>query len=257
MKLSIITINYNNLEGLKKTFNSVFSQTNRDFEYIVIDGGSNDGSKALIEENASKISYWISESDKGVFNAMNKGTAKIKGEYCIYMNSGDCFTSTDSIEMVVPFLNEPNDIIYGDLNFITPTGREVKKYDGNIDFWYFTYDTLPHQASFIKSEFLTKLMPEVYKEKYKLCSDWKFFMDAVCKSNARLKYLNFVVADYDYTGISSQDNNRPILKQEKMEVLTTEYKAFYFEYLRLYEKLDILRSRPIKLYLKIRALFKR
>ena len=90
MKLSVITINYNNAEGLAKTMDSVFRQRFSDFEYIVIDGGSTDGSKDLIVNNQDKIAYWCSEKDSGIYNAMNKGIREASGEYLLFLNSGDC-----------------------------------------------------------------------------------------------------------------------------------------------------------------------
>ena len=88
LKLSVITINYNNASGLKKTLKSVVTQKNIDFEYLVIDGGSKDESLALIHENENHINYWVSESDSGIYNAMNKGIKKAQGEYCLFLNSG-------------------------------------------------------------------------------------------------------------------------------------------------------------------------
>ncbi|MDR2910496.1 MAG: glycosyltransferase [Bacteroidales bacterium] len=89
MKLSIITINLNNVAGLQKTIESVVKQTFTDYEYIVIDGGSTDGSADIIKQHANKITYWVSEPDKGIYNAMNKGIRVAKGEYCLFLNSGD------------------------------------------------------------------------------------------------------------------------------------------------------------------------
>jgi glycosyltransferase involved in cell wall biosynthesis len=89
MKLSVITINYNNAIGLRKTIESVVNQTFRDYEYIIIDGGSTDGSVDVIKEYADKIDYWVSEPDKGIYNAMNKGVAAAHGEYTNFLNSGD------------------------------------------------------------------------------------------------------------------------------------------------------------------------
>lgn len=85
MKLSVITINYNNAEGLAKTMDSVFRQRFSDFEYIVIDGGSTDGSKDLIVNNQDKIAYWCSEKDSGIYNAMNKGIREASGEYLLFI----------------------------------------------------------------------------------------------------------------------------------------------------------------------------
>jgi len=84
MKLSIITVNLNNAAGLQKTIESVITQTFTDYEYIIIDGGSTDGSVDVIKQHADKITYWVSEPDKGIYNAMNKGILQAKGEYCLF-----------------------------------------------------------------------------------------------------------------------------------------------------------------------------
>ena len=81
MKYSIITINYNNCDGLRKTIESVISQSYKDYEFIIIDGGSTDGSRDVIEQHSRSIDYWVSEPDKGVYNAMNKGIRQAKGDY--------------------------------------------------------------------------------------------------------------------------------------------------------------------------------
>ena len=101
MKLSIITINYNNLAGLQRTIDSVVCQTWHDYEWIIIDGGSSDGSKELIEQYQEYITYWCSEPDKGIYNAMNKGIDHAHGDYLIFMNSGDAFASKKCIRKSV------------------------------------------------------------------------------------------------------------------------------------------------------------
>lgn len=100
MTLSIITVNLNNLEGLKRTYDSVVSQTFTDYEWLVIDGGSTDGSREFIEQHQDKFAYWCSEPDKGIFNAMNKGIVRAKGEYLNFMNSGDCFACEETVAEV-------------------------------------------------------------------------------------------------------------------------------------------------------------
>ena len=89
MKLSIITINYNDAKGLRKTFDSIKNQTCHEFEYIVVDGGSSDGSQSVIEEYEQYISKWVSEPDNGIYNAMNKGAKMSTGDYMLFLNSGD------------------------------------------------------------------------------------------------------------------------------------------------------------------------
>ena len=93
MKYSIITVNFNNKEGLLKTIESVIHQTFRDFEFIIIDGGSTDGSVDVLKEYSSQINYWVSEPDGGIYQGMNKGLRQAKGDYVNFMNSGDCFYS--------------------------------------------------------------------------------------------------------------------------------------------------------------------
>lgn len=112
MKLSIITVNLNNLEGLKKTYDSVVCQTFTDYEWLVIDGGSTDGSREFIEQHQDKFAYWCSEPDKGIFNAMNKGIVRAKGEYLNFMNSGDCFACEETVAEVFG-KNRTADILYG------------------------------------------------------------------------------------------------------------------------------------------------
>ncbi|MEP7170167.1 MAG: glycosyltransferase, partial [Bacteroidota bacterium] len=90
---SIITVNLNNAAGLKKTIESVVTQTFNDVEYIIIDGASTDGSKEVIKNYETKISYWVSEKDTGIYNAMNKAIKKAKAEYCLFLNSGDSLTN--------------------------------------------------------------------------------------------------------------------------------------------------------------------
>ena len=101
MKLSIITINLNNLEGLKKTYESIVCQTFTDYEWLVIDGGSTDGSREFIEQHQEKLAYWCSEPDSGIYNAMNKGIQEAKGEYINFKKSGDYLASKDALTRVV------------------------------------------------------------------------------------------------------------------------------------------------------------
>ena len=113
MKLSIITINYNNSIGLRKTIESVVSQTDNTFEYIIVDGGSSDGSVDIIKQYADKISQWVSERDGGIYNAMNKGVRMAHGEYIMFLNSGDILYDNNVIGHVLPKLKA--DICVGNL----------------------------------------------------------------------------------------------------------------------------------------------
>ena len=104
MKYSIITVNLNNACGLEDTIISVFNQTCHDYEFLIIDGGSTDNSRTIIEQYQNQINYWVSEPDNGIFNAMNKGIKASRGEYLIFMNSGDCFYNGKVLEDSLPYL---------------------------------------------------------------------------------------------------------------------------------------------------------
>ena len=254
--LSIITINYNNLDGLRSTLNSVFKQTYSDYEYIVIDGGSSDGSEEYLASQGNEITYWISEKDKGIYHAQNKGLSKAKGDYVLFLNSGDELEDSNTISSVIPFL-DGTEIIYGDL-LIVETSREwVKKYDQPISFGYFLGDTLPHQGSFIRRSVFDSVGR--FDETLRICSDWKFFLNAVCRFNCSVLYLDFVVTRYDFSGISSDPVNKKRMADEKDTVLRNDFPRFYKEYKELFDlrgKYPLLaNSRAVKFYFKIRNIF--
>lgn len=234
MKLSIITINRNNADGLRKTIESVVSQTFTDFEYIIIDGASTDDSVEVIKEYADRITYWVSEPDKGIFNAMNKACRKIdyKSNYSIFLNSGDMFSNEEILRIVCDNL-EDVDLLYGNLLIIEKSKEWEKKYNQTIDFEFFLKDTLPHQASFIRSKYLISNETKIYSEDYKFISDWKLFIDLICKKNITFKYLDLIISAYDYNGYSSLPENFNELMKEKTQLLEKEYGFYYFKYIEM------------------------
>ena len=116
-KISIITINYNDKYGLSRTIDSVLNQTYEDFEYIVIDGNSNDGSKEILKNHDLSIDYWVSEPDSGIYNAMNKGIRVAKGDYLLFLNSGDYLCDNDTIHNVAKEIDGGKDLYYGNAIF--------------------------------------------------------------------------------------------------------------------------------------------
>lgn len=212
-KLSVITINCNNWEGLKRTIESVVYQTNPDFEYIIIDGGSTDRSVAVIQENAAHIDYWVSEKDRGIYHAMNKGVAVANGEYCIFMNSGDIFYDKEVVARV--YDDElVADIVTGILCWEVLKFPQKRFPPLSIRFSTFYSDTLKHQASFIKTSLL-KAIP--YDETFKIVSDWKFFMQALIEKNSSYEAIGVIIARSDSVGISSNETMR---NQESQIVLS-------------------------------------
>ena len=201
MKLSILTINYNNCSGLQRTIESIINQSWKDFEWIVIDGGSNDGSKKLIEKYQNHISYWCSEPDNGVYNAMNKGLSHAHGEWINFMNSGDCFASTTILQEIFS-QDYDEEILYGYMMRKTIDGELHNKRNmhTNVKWYDFYFDTLPHQSSFIRY----KLFKEFgfYDESYRQLADWKWFANAIVWHQVPFRFIPKKISIYECGGIS-------------------------------------------------------
>lgn len=201
MKISIITINFNNRYGLKKTIESVVNQSSPCIEYIVIDGGSNDGSLDIIRQYQDIISYWVSEPDGGIYSAMNKGVDKATGDYLLFLNSGDILSQNTTIEDVQPELLSLEDIVFGLVKYVPSQFigyKDVTPPFTMIDFY--ENCPLPHPASFIKRDLFKKLK---YDESLKIVADWKFFMESVIFFKASCKKIDFIITEFEEGGISS------------------------------------------------------
>ena len=211
-KLSIITINLNNRDGLRRTAESVISQTFRDLEWIVIDGGSTDGSRELIEQYSDHITYWVSEPDHGIYNAMNKGIKVAKGEYLQFLNSGDYLREPSTLNKV--FSTSPiGDILYGDCAVKLPDDEMQEIHYGDT----FTFKTLidgsiNHQSTFIRRGILEN---NPYDETLKIVSDRKFFIQ---QALARKKFVHIplTIAVIDTNGISSTNDELLQLEDDRI-----------------------------------------
>lgn len=232
MKLSIITINYNNLSGLRKTVESVFAQTCHDFEYIIIDGASTDGSKEYLEtiwtnnvadeaNTAGKLQIAkyrlqiVSEPDTGIYNAMNKGIRVSHGDYLLMLNSGDYLVDSYVVEHILPEL-DGTDIIQGN-TICTKNGKTfINRGYGKSDINYIDVQKgyFLHQASFCR-----RILFEQYgyfDESYKIAGDTVFYIRCLGKGNATFKYVNQTIAYYEGGGVSD-GKNAYWIKQRALE----------------------------------------
>lgn len=204
MKLSIITINYNNLKGLKQTVASVNQQDYQDFEYLIIDGGSTDGALEFITEHSQDFAYWCSEKDKGIYNAMNKGIKNARGEYLIFLNSGDCLAHNHILQEIAHQLTN-EDIVYGDLICQLSDGSfQIETYPDRLDIGFFMKKSLPHPATFIRK---TKLEECPYDEELKIVSDWKFWVQQIVLKQTSYKHIAHPIAIFQPGGVSSNLEN--------------------------------------------------
>lgn len=200
MKISVITISYNAASCIEETIKSVINQRYNNFEYIMVDGKSSDDTVEIIQKYNSHISKWISEPDKGIYNAMNKAVRMANGEYCIFMNAGDMFCNPLVLKQVSPFLDDNVDYLVGN-EVAIKHGKIVdyvcapKKITTNL----FVKKSLSHQASFIRRDLLLQYP---YDETLKMVSDWKFCIQTLLLEHASYKALNIDVCVFNHEGIT-------------------------------------------------------
>lgn len=209
MKLSIITVNYNNCAGLVKTIESVKSQTFKDYEWIIIDGGSTDGSKEILDSNSALFSYYVSEPDEGIYNAMNKGISHAVGEYCQFLNSGDSFIDSQVLSHVFSD-NNLTDVNYGD-QWCSQNGVIIEKrtYPDEMNLTYIFRAPLGHQASFVKTDVVKS---HLYNEKYNISADRAFFLGMYI-DGCIFHHIKLPIVYFDTDGIGS--NSKTILERQK------------------------------------------
>lgn len=222
MKLSVITVNFNNQRGLEKTLQSIFDrQSFSDFEHIIIDGASTDGSLDIIQAYAPRLSYWVSEPDNGIYHAMNKGVRHATGDYVIFINSGDVLC--DDILREV-FENPPDaDIIYGNLFFKDDTNDSTTQWisppDDYISPAFFATTSLPHCGAFIRRDWQRD---HPYQESYRIIADRVFFHEA-CANGARFAKISPFIAQFNRGGISNRLASTPLRHQEEMRFIQEAY----------------------------------
>lgn len=228
MKLSIVTINFNNAEGLRRTLESVASQTYKRVEHIIVDGGSTDNSVDVIKEYVRQVEsgkwkeesvVWSSEKDKGIYDGMNKGIRKATGEYVQILNSGDFLAAPDVTERMMSALNDGKiGILYGNMIRDFGNGKQSKDiYSGAVKAkktepsareveWTmddFIKGTVNHDPTYIRADLYKKY--GLYDENLKIVSDWKWFVNAVVFGGEKLYYVPIDVTIFDTTGISEKN----------------------------------------------------
>lgn len=227
--ISIITVNYHNLSGLHKTVDSVFSQSFKDYEYLIIDGGSTDGSKEFIETKSNYINYWISEKDNGVYDAMNKGILHANGKYLLFLNSGDSFFNSDTLSKLFSYQFD-EDILYGDVvweKFDASGAQMYQHFPKKISFDYFTKNSLPHQSSLIKKKLFETV--GLYDENCRIAADWAFFILAIYKYNCSYLHIDIPVSICGRDGISCTPENQHQISLEREFILNKHFSSFITE----------------------------
>ncbi|RYG09505.1 MAG: glycosyltransferase [Chitinophagaceae bacterium] len=218
-KLSVITIVYNNVRDIERTINSIINQTFTSIEYIVIDGKSTDGTLEVIEKYKTRISKIVSEPDKGIYDAMNKGLALAKGDYVLFMNSGDEIYDDHTVEDV--FATAPGaDIYYGETEMFNDNwenlGRRRHEAPENFDWKSFRFGmNVSHQAIYIKRSIVVP-----YDLTYKYSSDIDWIIKAAKKSS-NIVNVHRYVAKYLVGGMSKKKHRESL--KERFQIFSKYY----------------------------------
>lgn len=223
MILSIITINWNNASGLEKTLASVLKQKEQDFEHIIVDGASTDGSVERIKSyNSQRPAVWVSERDNGIYNAMNKGVRMAQGQYIMILNSGDYLASPDVVGRMYDELRSCQfpPILFGNIIKVWPNGKTTVDHQlcGDISFLDFYRGTLNPDGTLVQRSLFEKY--GYFDENMRICSDWAWFMHVVGLVGMEAKHFDYNTIYFDMTGVSeSGGKNRQTIESERRQTL--------------------------------------
>lgn len=254
LRISIITVSYNAVKTIEQTISSVVNQSYRDIEYIIIDGGSTDGTVDIIKKYKDKIAYWISEPDGGIYDAMNKGIKVATGEYVYFLGADDTLIDISIIQAVVCDMSDnPSDIYsYG---VYCVNNKLMQKYVGNshakkhLD----VVDMVPHQGLFIKRDIALKIP---YDVNYRIAADYKFFLQCYRNKQISIRYKDYPVAFYAMDGVSS--NSVRELRVEHIKIfkeLGLVYSDEYATGIKLLMKTILRKAGILMAIRKMRNLF--
>ena len=215
MKISIITVCYNSEATIQDTIESVLAQTHSNIEYIIIDGASSDDTLSIINKYKDKVSKLVSEPDKGIYDAMNKGVQLATGDVVGILNSDDFFESEDVVEAIVKCFkqNPNNDLIFGDVVFVNPNKLDkiTRHYSAkHFKMWKLRFGWMPpHPATFIRKTAYQKT--GLYSLNYKIAADYEMFIRLLMVNHLKFSYLNKVLVRMRAGGVSTSGLKSSIL----------------------------------------------
>jgi glycosyltransferase involved in cell wall biosynthesis len=222
-KISVIVVVFNGVETLEKTIISVLRQTYNNVELLIIDGGSTDGTLDILKNNKSNNLFWVSEPDKGIYDAMNKGIQKALGDWIFFLGADDHFYNNQVLETIFSKSNyESMDLIYG--NVKSDSYRGI--YDGEFNFEKLLQKNISHQSIFYNKDIFRKI--GFYNLKYKTHADWDFNLRCYENKEVKIKYIDTIIAEFGKGGVSS-NYDLPFLKESllprKLSFLQSQKKA--------------------------------
>lgn len=244
-KVSIVTVNFNNADGLRKTLASVASQTCLDIEHIIVDADSTDGSVEIIRAYEKQLYLqegpvvkWSSEKDAGIYDGMNKGIAKTSGEYLLFLNSGDTLASNNVIEQIIKEQYKADFVIGSVGCYKEDNLQAIRKAPRNITLFSFYIEGICHQATLIKHSMFEQY--GFYDLHYRICADWAFFMKTIIINNCSVENTDIMFCHYDLNGISSTQQAKllsereHVLKELLPKRIAIDYQSVFPHYYEVY-----------------------
>lgn len=225
MKLSVITVCKNAVETIEQTFLSIYGQTYKNIEHIVIDGESSDGTINVINKYRSNISHFISEPDKGLYEAMNKGIKLATGDFIIFLNANDTFYNEKIIESVSEILNKNPDVkvLFGDVDFVShdKTSSKITSYENVKDIFYFVNENICHQCIFYHRSLFKEYGG--FSQDYKIFADWDFNINTIVEKKVKTIYAPLIISRFQFGGLSSDGWTYGKLYKEENNSLIKKY----------------------------------
>lgn len=218
---SIISICFNEENGIRRTCESVVSQDYRDYEWIVVDGGSTDGTLEILKEFSGSITRMISEPDEGIYDAMNKGIKMASGEYLVFLNGGDFFASDDVLTDVS--VAPQKELIYGDI-FFDEVGGTLAIYPDVMSEGYLLKKMAPHQATFFRHDLFHRFGN--YDRSYKIAADYELYVRLIEVGKVSYHYIARPLSVFDRSGISSGPAHRELRKRENHRVRKQYFRRY-------------------------------
>jgi len=217
-RLSIITVCRNEENNIRRTAESVVAQTCSDFEWIVKDGASTDGTMAVLSEYQSRMAHFVSVADGGVYDAMNQAVLLARGEWFLFLNGGDMLAGPDVVANILPLLGDRNnEVVSGSHLCVWPDGRSPlrKEHTGTLGIDHFYRRTINHQSAFIGRRVFERFGP--YDVSFRLLADYDFFARAVWGGTV-VRCIPSLVAKYDMTGMSATMKGSKIMRRERRRI---------------------------------------
>jgi len=232
-RYSIITVCLNAKEALAITLHSIEQQTFKNFEWIIIDGKSADGTIDIVQDHHC-VTHLVSESDKGIYDAMNKGVNLANGEYLLFLNAGDWLYCNNTLQNVDSRLD--NQLVVGDIAVVKDKKTYIKEYGKfGINKRYCYTKSFPHQSTFIKKCLFDKY--GYYCEEFKIRGDHDLFARFMMK-NVPFSFLNFCISVFPLNGISFQMKKSKLLHDELLLVRTRNFSIIYRVKMKIYDFFD-------------------